>query len=854
MSRKRSLGASRCAAPERPPVDLPDATRSPSAGHQTNGDDETDQVAQVNPHKRRRIPRACDDCRRKKIKCDGRQPCSSCAEFNAGCTYQIPPKRSKTSLRRPQPDTTDDIKARLELAESLIRKFLPQIDLQTLGSTAGQSLQGRHTRDDVSGSGQASTAEPPAESDKYIPLIQNEDQLRFTDNGELDFHGTSSSATFLSRITQNLPELLRYDSRIPFLPQLPRPGGPSTGVCSPFPGHSKYDYSKLPPRHLARMLCDYSFNHASCLLRIVHVPSFYKSFDTLYNSEKTQYTSEEGRFVGLLYSILALGSMYDVDENDPSNPDHYNEATTRGYKYYLGARFFLPDLTECPDMTSLQALLFIIQFLQAIGNLNCCYNLIGVALRTALRMGLHRNLPNLCTTPIESETRKRVFHTIRQLDIYLSATLGLPILLQARDIDQPLPTAIDDEDIIQDTLHSPPLEKLSIIQAFNAHVRLMEILATVVEHVYPPTATSRTATHTTYLIDCGQIREVEQKLHDWYHDLPAIWRPGQDNDVQLIRVQILLRFAFAHVQMMLYRPFLQFFNQQEHLGNPPDQRHRAFATTGITVCRNIVSIGLEIRKQAALLGPYWFILYTQFLAVLCLVSYVSNNPRKPESSEILADAVAGRELISSLSLRSLAADRLSIALNVRVPSLVTERALTDLYQAVFEQLPSRLGSTPPTTKNTIRRSSHASVDVFSPGPSLSNLSNDWQLSSASTPRLAAIREGITTNPNEPTTQASSSEVTPPSLIPADRLLFSFDDPVAYPSTTAWSESLDPAAGLRDETMHLVIPDFFGDLTGHDAEPSVADQSGNSGAASHPASALLSMGSGGLLSDYMANLF
>jgi hypothetical protein len=69
------------------------------------------------------------------------------------------------------------------------------------------------------------------------------------------------------------------------------------------------------------------------------------------------------------------------------------------------------------------------------------------------------------------------------------------------------------------------------------------------------------------------------------------------------------------------------------------------------------------------LGPYWFILYTQFLAVLCLVSYVSNNPRKPESSEILADAVAGRELISGLSLRSLAADRLSVALNVgKLPS------------------------------------------------------------------------------------------------------------------------------------------------------------------------------------------
>lgn len=83
MSRKGSLGPSRCAAPERPFVDVSAATRSQSADLETN-DDETDQAAQVKPHKRRRITRACDDCRRKKIKCDGKQPCSSCAEFNAG--------------------------------------------------------------------------------------------------------------------------------------------------------------------------------------------------------------------------------------------------------------------------------------------------------------------------------------------------------------------------------------------------------------------------------------------------------------------------------------------------------------------------------------------------------------------------------------------------------------------------------------------------------------------------------------------------------------------------------------------------------------------------------------------------
>lgn len=34
--------------------------------------------------KRRRVTRACDECRRKKIKCDGKQPCTHCVVYSYG--------------------------------------------------------------------------------------------------------------------------------------------------------------------------------------------------------------------------------------------------------------------------------------------------------------------------------------------------------------------------------------------------------------------------------------------------------------------------------------------------------------------------------------------------------------------------------------------------------------------------------------------------------------------------------------------------------------------------------------------------------------------------------------------------
>jgi len=53
----------------------------------------------IPPRKRSKVSRACDQCRRKKIKCDaqsdtGESPCSSCARANTPCLFsRVPQKR-----------------------------------------------------------------------------------------------------------------------------------------------------------------------------------------------------------------------------------------------------------------------------------------------------------------------------------------------------------------------------------------------------------------------------------------------------------------------------------------------------------------------------------------------------------------------------------------------------------------------------------------------------------------------------------------------------------------------------------------------------------------------------------------
>ncbi|KAF7557359.1 hypothetical protein G7046_g6050 [Stylonectria norvegica] len=637
--------------------------------------------------KRRRVTRACDECRRKKIKCDGKQPCTHCSVYSYECTYDKPSNRR----RNPAPQYIEALESRLQRAESLLHKFMPDVDLTdpNLDPVIQQEFYNReHARAQAAKSPHYVQPTPPAaplpENDpndtQLMSMIDSIGQLDLDDKGGWDFHGISSGAVFLRRMKEHFRGMMGPVGKAPFLPRPDRPLGlmnldsPSPAGNSPFSAISTLP--ELPPKDVARKLCYYSLSCATCLVRIVHVPSFYERFDKLYERPLENLSKDDTHFLGLLYAVMALGCMYN-NLDDESGRTVYKDAIDEGLKYYNTSRSLLQDVTDCRDLTSLQALLFMILFLQATSNLSGCYAFVGIALRSALRIGLHRHLKHEKMNAIEQEVRKRVFYVIRQMDIYVSTLLGFPLLLNIDDIDQPFPTEIDDEFLTPSGILPPPPGTPSFFEAFNAHSQLMEILSKITKYVYPMKGLGQSVMRdnkpvSTYMISYGRIKEIEADLHTWFERLPQNWRPSAEGPIEVVRVRHLLRFAYAHVQLVLYRPFLHYVSPRLSHGAKIDELSYACAAAAISVSRNIVHIGLEIRKQRVLSGPYWFMLYTEFFAVLSLVFYATENPEKPGSGEVLADARAGRQMITSLAEKTMSAERVTSALDV-----------------LFDQLPER---------------------------------------------------------------------------------------------------------------------------------------------------------------------
>lgn len=440
----------------------------------------------------------------------------------------------------------------------------------------------------------------------------------------------------------------------------------------------------LPPKAIALQFLRNVWEHCCVLLRFYHRPSFIKQFDELYETDPQNYSHDQMQFLPLCYSTMAVGALFSKsmdEETDQSAQNVDKEAENKqgnekeegacsrdkfledeGYKYFIAARKLI-DITNARDLNSIQTILMLIIFLQCSARLSTCYAYIGVAMRSALREGLHRSLTvESGFTPIEIEMRKRLFYTIYKLDIYVNAMLGLPRSISPGDFDQTLPIELSDENITEEGYFPKNQhDALSSSGIANQHTKLILILDVIVRKLYPIRKTNNLISHDV-------VTNLEMKLREWLDGLPPELIPGRkDVPREYETANKLLHLSFFHVQLILYRPFIHYLSRNV-VANNPDSLSIQRARNSISVARSAVNLAQEMLRKNLLTGSYWYGSYTIFYSVAGLLFYIHEaQPSDKESAleyeEILKDAEIGRNVLLQLKNTSMAADRTYNLLN-----------------------------------------------------------------------------------------------------------------------------------------------------------------------------------------------
>ncbi len=118
----------------------------------------------------------------------------------------------------------------------------------------------------------------------------------------------------------------------------------------------------------------------------------------------------------IFFLILAIGAQTCPEDRDD---------LAEGYFDY-GKLLTTSGVTEDPSISTIRAYVLITMYLLAASRRNAAFMYLGIAVRAAHALGIHRRDINLIFGDAEGTMREQLWKVLRTLDLFMSASLGRP--------------------------------------------------------------------------------------------------------------------------------------------------------------------------------------------------------------------------------------------------------------------------------------------------------------------------------------------------------------------------------------------------------------------------------------------
>ncbi|CAI7630663.1 unnamed protein product [Penicillium glandicola] len=508
--------------------------------------------------KRRKIAVACDDCRARKVRCDGIQPvcgpCSKRIDRGLQCVYT-----GEFAKRRARQSYIHRLETRIQQLES------PQISDKDHGSermpanllspTPGNiqpEATGNYTRSTHS---QGDIPTPTCHRDGVNAMMGAVEEERPSQG----FFGNSSAAGFMRQIRTAVDRVVASPHRRSSIPHLAVPSN-LIPMRSGKRQSSVADYV-LPPRKMADSLMDVYWECVFPLYPFLVAAEMKAEYLKIWTGDNLK--SDENMLMCTLNVIFALASQL-ADFVPPKEREISADA------FFARAKgLFQFNLWDTGSAGLIQCLLLMAQYLQSTDSAHQCWIVTGLAIRNAQSLGLHLPQNISCLQSFqEQQLARKIWHGCVLMDRVISMTFGRPAMIsKASSGAVPLPAAIDDEYIPSESSKevSQPSNRPSVMAFYAKSLELYEIMNDVLLSLYRTISDDNAEdSHDFYFDNVASegdrtIFELDRSLARWTRSLPPHLR--EDSSAVSInaifcRQRIVLRARFLHVRMLLFRPTL----------------------------------------------------------------------------------------------------------------------------------------------------------------------------------------------------------------------------------------------------------------------------------------------------------
>ncbi|RMZ71161.1 lactose regulatory LAC9 [Pyrenophora seminiperda CCB06] len=396
---------------------------------------------------------SCDRCRAKKLKCSKDIPiCTSCAHSASQCHYSG--KVARSPLTRAY---LTGVEKRLHSLESLVTQLVPGVDIDSLLATPSlvskspPKIPPRSPEIALSpeGSTKSNITEPalpeavPNSVDGFNWHEENVNVHGLTDGMAalsveptgVGYLGLTSGVVFLRCLLDWAGFL--HQSVVPPQLHVPQPSTSFRNVLA----SSHISHAALANQLSADLVNAY-FSNFHVVYPFVHEATFRAQYhDVIPRPSKRSWNM-------LYHAIIALGA-WTLNNDHVGLEDYlYRRALTLGQE---------DSVFEAASLTSVQALVLLSNLSQKRNSPNTGWNLLGLAVRTALSLALHRELPHWNISLLEREVRRRVWWGVYIFDSGASMTFGRAVMLPDRDsMNVHCVLNITDESLTPEMTQIPP--------------------------------------------------------------------------------------------------------------------------------------------------------------------------------------------------------------------------------------------------------------------------------------------------------------------------------------------------------------------------------------------------------------
>ncbi|KIK55763.1 hypothetical protein GYMLUDRAFT_831129 [Collybiopsis luxurians FD-317 M1] len=546
----------------------------------TDREDSQEKVA----YKKRRLQGACDECRRRKIKCDSASKpgnsCSSCLAFKTECTHlsvlakkkRGPPKGTPRGQRtissiiksiisskesyEPPADTSAVKKPLVEIAEyalsleeknyDLHQQLLQQQLQQERSSTTLSVMSPAEVSSQPTSSIEVTTSKVPPGS--YLDLdVQAIDGLTEhlqkleIDSAKDRFFGGSSSLMLLKTAIDIKNEYTRNDlgSSNPS-GDLPTPEKASTinrqsrrpdfWTIHPWqivPANDPPPFN-FPDKDLLDSLVSLYFSHINIYYPILHKPTFVRSISQNHHLK-------DRHFGALVLAVCAVGARFSNDSRvyedgvlgaaEEGRGDPRVEQSV-GWKWIRQIQLVRTTFADPPSIYEIQLYGVYIIFMQTTTTPEACWILVSIGVRFLQDVGAHRKKRGEQKPTVESELWKRVFWMLYTMDLFMSAYLGRPRSIATEDFDVDLPVDCDDEywenpADPENGFQQPP-GKPSIRHYIVALIKLMDVLALAMRTIYAVRKSDMWTAIGMSEVEWHEkiVADLDSSLNRWVDEIP----------------------------------------------------------------------------------------------------------------------------------------------------------------------------------------------------------------------------------------------------------------------------------------------------------------------------------------------